>query len=563
MTNLKRARHLAHPRRRVRRSTIAGALLLVVAVVISLITLSGNGGPKRPAVRTRAQAASRSARTFLGPDGVESTAVVAENRLPGTTAWQITNQASSGFIEGFADTTYAAQGGQVGLYVSTSANSFRVIAYRMGYYGGKGGRQVWGSGTLSGVQQPACPVVTGINMVDCDSWSLSLTVQITSAFPSGDYLFKLIGSGDQQSYVPLTVWDPTSTSTYVIMARSLTEQGWNTFGGYSFYQGEGPCPPGSGSYPPCNRARVVSFDRPYSTGNGAADFLGDEFPLVYYAEEQGLDVTYGTDVTVNDHPSMLLQHKALLSLGHDETWTWPELQGVEIAIGKGLNVAFMGAAAIVRHARLQASPLGPDQEEVDYRDSSEDPLNGVGSADEVTGNTWASPPTDISTSGLVGQIYSGYLEPNEPPAALVVWDADAWIFKGTGLVDGSKIPGVISSDIDHVDPSQPMPADLEVLGHSPIPLSEAYTNQGEWGGDTYSDMTYYTDRSSKAGIFDSGTVNWINAMAPPCSGEPAGLCPSPLLGEITGNLFWLFGQGPAGDVVPSTANWQSVTPSGS
>jgi hypothetical protein len=33
--------------------------------------------------------------------------------------------------------------------------------------------------------------------------------------------------------------------------------------------------------------------------------------------------------------------------------------------------------------------------------------------------------------------------------------------------------------------------------------------------------------------------------------------------KITGNLLWLFGQGPAGRFIPSQANWQQLTPSGS
>jgi hypothetical protein len=429
----------------------------------------------------------------------------------------------------------------------------------MGWYQGKGARMIWSSPDLRGVVQPPCPHTPSTNMVSCDNWSRSLTIGLTQAFVPGEYLFKLVGSGGQQSYVLFTVWDPASHATYLIMSRSLTEQGWNTFGGYDFYQGEGQCILDTDTYPPCNRARVVSFDRPYSADFGASDFLGNEYPLVEYAEQHGLDVTYCTDITVDEHPAMLLQHKALLSLGHDETWTYPELHGAEVALGKGVNIAFFSAAAIVRHARLQASPLGPDREEVDYRNSAEDPLNGVGSANEVTGNTWASPPTSWDSTVLTGELYSGFVEPGEPPSPFVVWDAGAWIFRGTGLHDGSSIPGVISSDIDHLYPDGPMPSNIEVLGHSPIPLSESYTNQGQWGDDTYSDMTYYTDPASHAGVFDSGAVSWIDALTP-CTGRS---CPAPLVGDITGNLLWLFGQGPAGDFVPSVANWQGVRPAGS
>jgi len=495
----------------------------------------------------------------LGPDGVESQAIISQNKLKGTTSWMISKEPRSGYIEGFAASNYAKVGDTVNIYVSTTAPRFHVTAYRMGWYGGAGAHEVWQSKEISGKVQPRCPVTRGINMVSCDNWTRSLKMPITTTFFQGDYLLKLVGSTKQQSYVLLTIWNPSSTAAYLFMSRSLTEEGWNLFGGYSYYQGEGPCPAGSYSYPPCNRARVVSFDRPFADGNGSSDFLTNEYPLLRFMEQHGLDVAYVTDVTVNDHPGILLRHRVLLSLGHDETWTYPERQGAQVALSHGVNVAFMSAAAIVRHARLQPSPLGPDREEVDYRDSTEDPLNGKGNPLQVTGNTWSSPPTSWPTNGFIGEMYSGFTYPGVGAKPFIVWDPSAWIFKHTGLHRGSSIPGVIASDIDHLYP--PMPSNIEVLGHSPLALSGTYTNQGEWNGYTYSDMTYFTDQKSKGGVFDSGTVNWINSLSP-CPGASSS-CPAELVGKITGNLLWLFGQGPAGRLDPSRANWQHVIPAGS
>jgi len=305
----------------------------------------------------------------------------------------------------------------------------------------------------------------------------------------------------------------------------------------------------------CNRARVVSFDRPFADGTGPSDFLANEYPLVRFCEQHRLNVTYLSDVTIDAHPELLLAHKAILSLGHDETWTYAERRGAKIALAHGVNIAFFGAAAALRHSRLQPSPLGPDREEVDYRNSDEDPLNGKGDPMQVTGNTWGSPPANWSEVGLVGQEYSGYTDPGTGTVPLVIFDASAWIFNGTGLRTGSAVPGVIDSDFDHIDP-RTVPFGLQLLAHSPIPLRDAYTNQGTWGTNTYSDMTYYNDPSSKAGVFDSGTVNWINTLT---SCAPESSCSAQILQTMTGNLLWLFGQGPAGSVIPSRANWQTVT----
>ncbi len=531
-------------------------MLAALGAAAGAFVVVGGSGAGAPAVHHHRPKPAPA--TFAGPDGVESRAIIAENARPGTNSWQITAEPPTGFIEGFAATTSARPGESVALYVSTSAASFRVVAFRMGWYGGSGGREVWQSRPLRGVDQPPCPLTPGINMVSCDNWHRSLSVRLTRAFVPGDYLLKLVASGGQQAYVLLTIWSPASRSTYVLIARSMTEEGWNTFGGYDFYQGLGSCAP---TYPPCNRARVVSFDRPYAAEHGAADFLANELPLVELVERDGLDVSYVTDVTVSAHPWLLERHKAILSLAHDETWTASELTGLRRALAHGVNVAFFSAAAIVRHARLQASVLGPNREVVDYRDAAADPLAGKASPLAVTGNTWASPPTDIAVSAITGELYSGFVDPGAAPVPFVVYDAHAFVFKGTGLHDGTPIPGVIASDIDHVAPAYPMPADLQVLGHSPVPLSVAYTNQGEWNGVTYSDMTYYTEPGSKAGVLDTGTVNWIDALSPCAPGTRR--CAAPLVARITENVLALFGRGPAGRFVPSVPNWRRVMPAGS
>ena len=497
--------------------------------------------------------------TFLSPYGVVSRAMVAENAKVGTTSWEIPPTNQPGVIQGFSNVTYAAPGDPVNLYVTTAAPSYSITAYRMGYYQGTGARAIWTSAPLPGVVQPPCPFTAGINMVSCDNWSLSTTVVLTEAFVPGDYLLKLTTSTGQSSYVLLTIWDPTSTATYLVVGRSLTEAGWNAYGGFSFYQGSGPCTLGSGPYPVCNRARVASFDRPFDTGNGSSDFLSNEYPLIRFAEEHGLDVTYVTDVSIDQHPETVLQHKAILSLGHDETWTYNERAAVVSAMAAGVNVVYFGAASVLRHARLQPSALGPDNLVVNYRDPTEDPLKG--DPNDVTGNTFESPPTDLAPEAMTGEIYAGYIPPNGTAQPFVVADASSWFFKGTGLQNGAQVPGVIASDIDHQITGKLDPPTLQILGHSPVPLGDVYTNQGKWSGFTYADTAYWNVPATGAGVFDSGTVNWIN-MLTPCPVAQA-TCAATPLGTMTGNLLWLFGQGPAGKVIPAVPNASSTVPFGS
>ena len=492
--------------------------------------------------------------TRPGPDGVEARWVIAENRRPGTTAWKIRD--ARGSISGFANLTYARPGQQVTLYVSTAAATFRANAFRMGYYQGTGARLVWQSADIAGKVQAPCPVVSGINMVTCDRWTPSVTFTVTGAFVQGDYLIKLVGSGGQQSYVPLTVWDPSSSATYVVQNDVMTWQAWNPYGGYDYYQGLGDCP--AVEYLVCSRARVVSFDRPYGAEGGSGNFLALEYPLVRFAEQHGLDVTYATDTAIAQHPGFLLRHRVLLSLGHDECWSLAERAAAVAARDRGMNIVFFGASPILRHVRLRSSPLGPGREEVDYRDPLEDPLNGRASPLEVTANTWGSPPTNWPESDFVGEMYAGFLEPGRH-VALVVSDASSWVYRGTSLRDGSAVPGVVASDVDHFYPAMTHPADVQILSHSPIPLTMGQTEIGPF----YSDMTYYTAAGSGAGVLDTGTTNWITALGSDRSGcgvrEQQGTrrCAAAILRRITGNILRAFGAGPAGREHPSVANWRT------
>ena len=534
------------------------ARLLATAIMLPVVLAGCDSHPHQTARAPQAAApgqasapiAASGPATFPGPDGTEARWVIQENDKPGTTAWEI--HGPHGGIGGFASQVYAQQGQNVTLYVSTTGPTFRAEAFRMGYYQGQGARLVWESGAIPGRGQPACPVAPGTNMVACDNWTPSLTFTVTSAFVQGDYLITLVGPGHRQSYVPLTVWDPASTATYVIKNDVFTWQAWNYYGGYDYYQGLGSCPPDV--YPLCSRSRVVSYDRPYAAENGSGNFLGLEYPLVRWAEQHGLDVAYATDLTVQEHPGYLLKHKVLLSLGHDECWSYGEREAAVTAYDKGMNIVFFAASPVLRHVRTQPSPLGPDRELVDYRDSAADPLDGTGHPMQVTGNEWANPPSSWPEYDFVGDTYSGFLEPGLHTGFKVA-DASAWVFDGTGLRNGDIVPGVVASDVDQFERGEGQPADDQIFGHSPVSLSQGQHNTTAW----FSDMTYYTNAATGAGVLDTGTNNWIPALTGRSGCHPGGICESAVVQRMTGNILKLFGQGPAARLQPSVPNWQQVT----
>jgi hypothetical protein len=530
------------------------AAALVTVVVVALTASGGRPVNSRPAstaaspagttVRKPTSTSTAQAASFTGPDGVEAPWVVAENAKPGTTAWEITASQSPTGIMGYSSRVQARVGQSVSLFVSTQAATFQVQAYRMGYYQGTGGRLVWRSAEVAGVVQPPCPVSAGINMVECH-WAQSLSFTVSSAWVQGQYLLKLVGSGGQQSYVPLTIWDPSSTATYLVMSAVLTEQVFNSFGGYDLYQGATPC--AANHYPCSTRARVVSFDRPYASGNGAGGYLSLMYPLTRLMEQHGLDVAYWTDITLDEHPNLLVNHKVLISPGHDEEWSNSMRQAAVAGASSGVNLVFFGASPILRKVRLQPSPLGVDREVVNYRNPVKDPLYGVDNA-EVTQNWWGQAPADLPASTLVGASYVGFNNLTSFP--LVVSDPTSWLYSGTGLKAGEQIPGVMASDFQAYDPSRSSnPPNVEILSHSPVTVQYNPSRH-------FADTVFYTMAKSEAGVFTSGTVNWIPSLAASCRATESP-CPAQVMAELTLNIMRVFGQGPVGKSYPSKANWQT------
>jgi hypothetical protein len=456
--------------------------------------------------------------------------VASENSKPGTPGWTVQHPSLGGEIEGYADRVSAQHGDTVTLFVTSTAPTWTATAVRMGWYGGVLARQVWRSPTQTGARQPASTRDPVTNLVDTH-WSPSLRVTIDAAWPGGDYLFKLVSSTGWDSYIPLTVRDDSSRAPVLIVNSVTTWQAYNLWGGYDLYEGVSS---GGASFE--SRARIVSFDRPYKIGDGSGDFLGSEYPLVSLVESLGLDLTYTTNLDVHERPESLLKHKVFVSLGHDEYWSLTMRQAAIAARDRGVNFMFLAANALFRHIRLSPSPLGPDRHEIDYKSAVEDPLFGRDNADVTV--SWRDPPNSWPEESLIGDYYQCNPVQND----MVVSDASSWVYTGTGLADGARMPGVVGSEYDRYVPGIiGAPPNVELLAHSPVHCR---------GRPDFADMTYYS-ASSGAGVFATGTTGWIAHLDPSC-GPPK--CAGVSVTRITQNVLAAFGAGPAGQQHASTPN---------
>ncbi len=492
------------------------------------------------------------------PDGVvvpTSAAILAENAKTGH-AWWVTTPQNAGDIEGFVSQVSATVDDHVSLFVSTKAPQFHVEAYRMGYYQGIGARLVWQSAEVAGIRQPSPALVSPTNTIECQ-WTPSLTVTIGPTWPPGAYLLKLVGTGGEQQFVPLCVRDDTSKAAVVIQQSVTTWQAYNRWGGYSLYYGNADGElsythaPAGGTYN--DRARIVSFDRPYDHdwASGAADFVGNELPVVFHAEKIGLDVTYWTDVDLHVQPQLIANHRMLVSLGHDEYWSQPMRDGAAQAVASGVNLAFLGANACYRQIRFEPSSIGPNRQQVCYKSAAEDPMTGQNDA-LVTVN-WAQPPVSRPESQLIGVTYQDI----EANADMVISDESSWLLAGTGVTSGQSFAGAVRGEFDRYVPNSSSPTDLDVVAHSIVPNRDG----------NYSDVTWYTVPNG-GGVFATGNASWVGQLSdsplvPPNvlpSAEPA---VTPTLLRIMENVYSVLGTGPAGLSHPSQGNWRAIYTPGS
>src|SRR5262249_8336918 len=120
-----------------------------------------------------------------------------ENEKSRTTGWVLGNtkggpatQIRCPWVEGYCLRDNVKTGGTVEIKVSTNPPSkFTLDLYRMGYYGGKGGRFIERFGPLSGSSQ-ADPSVGDVRLRECN-WETSLNLTIPDEWLSGVYLGKL------------------------------------------------------------------------------------------------------------------------------------------------------------------------------------------------------------------------------------------------------------------------------------------------------------------------------------------------------------------------------------
>ena len=490
-----------------------------------------------------------------GPCDPPVQVIACENSLPGTPAsdWDVAG-AGDPNIQGFATSMSVAPGQTINFKIRTPASSYHIDILRLGDYQGNGARKVVANmaPTASLPQtQPNCAgdsAPTGL--IDCGNWAVSASWAVPSTAVSGVYLAHLVRNDTGgESHIPFVVRDDTRNADLVFQTSDQTWQAYNTYGGNSLYTCASNCPVGTPTA--YKGASKVSYNRPFHTAEddlGRSWLLYSEYPMIRFLEANGYDVSYVSSIDVAATPSLLLNHKGFLSVGHDEYWTAAQRANVEAARDAGVHLAFFSANEVFWKTRLESSIAGPataNRTLVSFKDTHYDAQVDTQGPGTWTG-TWMdprfSPPGDGGNpqNALTGQLFvvnSGTTDINVPAdyARLRFWRNTpvASLTGSQSRVLGAGL-GTLGYEWDVDADNGFRPAGLMRMSSTTHSVPEAFV---DYGGTVVPrtathNLTIYR-AASGALVFGSGTVQWPFGLD---SGGTS-RTPDPVMQQATVNLF--------------------------
>jgi hypothetical protein len=457
-----------------------------------------------------------------------------ENSNPGTTAWRLTNPASNHEIVGYASLTSVNSGGQISFFVNTTDASYKLTIFRLGWYGGLGGRQMTTPVDLAGTVQNVPSPDPTYGLLDL-AWIDPYLFSVPSNWVSGIYVAQLTGDqSGKQALIIFVVRNDGRPSALIYQQAATTSEAYNPYGGKSLYtyNSTSSIPLAQQAGAKLNSAVKVSFNRPYSDNWGTGVFFSYEFDMVAWLESAGYDVTYSTDVDTHTSPSEITLHKGFINAGHDEYWSYEMRQNVTGARDQGVSLGFFSANGCYWQIRFEASNVTGDSYRtiVGYKeDASQDPDASIPSLYYQVTTQWRLQKGNVAPlypaqpeDAFMGVMYNGY----EPVSGnIVIVDPSSWVFNGTGLKKGSTLNGLLGYEVDREYGDQP--SNTILLAHSPYRVKKTIQ---------YGEMTVY-QASSGATVFAAGTVHWDYGLSNISPFGPSSSLVNPAAQQITRNVL--------------------------
>ena len=121
------------------------------------------------------------------------------------------------------------------------------------------------------------------------------------------------------------------------------------------------------------------------------------------------------------------------------------------------------------------------------------------------------------------------------------------LFVSTRVAAGDRFANLVGIEYDRVNPAYPVPRPIQVLSHSPLVCQ---------GASSFGDSAYYT-HSGGAGVFNAGTMRWVEAIYGDQPHGIGGRTPG-FVRRVTANVLRAFADGPAADAHPARDNLDAM-----
>ena len=433
--------------------------------------------------------------------------IARENRREGALDWQLTrvriesrSTLRAPAIEGYCSHQSIAAGQTLSIMVSTAPPCpFKLEIFRMGYYGGRGARLMQEIGPIEGKVQPVPPV--GPRRLRECQWEPSIELTIPADWPSGVYLGRLSRLSpppdDWQSHIVFIVRDDRPADV-LFQCADNTWQAYNVWpGGHSLYTG----PSGA-----LASDVDVSFDRPYAMypqimtecpqSVGSGEFLLWEYPLCYWLEQHGYDVSYcsNSDMLTADRG---LKCKSFISVGHDEYWDVRQYHATRAMIDSGVNALFLSGNSVCWVTPFSQSNGGRPNRVITRAD-----FFGQFTEPEKVGLP-AHGPFDFK--GPPAELLMGArtIVPFNGGGDWIVTRPEHWMFQGTGMKNGDRIPGLVGWEF-HGAPAQ-IPG-LEIV-------AEGDAHRSDDAPAHWTATIYPGPRGNF--VFNAATIWWAQGLSTP------------------------------------------------
>lgn len=430
--------------------------------------------------------------------------ITLENQKPGTRDWQLTyiktdrqENRRSKLLEGYCSQQRVKPGESIQFFVSANTETAVTIElFRMGYYQGRGGRRMTKLGPFN-VKPQEDPEVGENRLRECH-WEKTAELTIPEDWTSGVYLGKLSCDAHRyQSYVVFIVRDDRQAEI-MFQCSDNTWQAYNVWPHqYSLYQTDAP-------NQAVNGTTRVSFDRPYGwypqvvdqpLSQGSGEFLLWEFPLSFWLEREGYDVTYCSNLDLHTDPKGLKRVSTFLSVGHDEYYSLEMHNHLKQAVQEGLNVAFLSGNTSCFVAPLVESSSGQPHRVFHRGGRFGKLLPG-----EVS---YPFGPFDLEGPNEKELIGARTIDPFNGSGDWICTQPDHWLFEGTGMKAGDSISGLVGWEF-HGDPA-------DIQGLEVIATGTAVNAGGksaQWTSTIY-------PGPKENWVFNASTIYWSMGLSRP------------------------------------------------